>query len=540
MVNSMKSKITFILILLFIFTNLSIGIAENNIPDLSNKLTNEERKFLSKNKEFTYALMSDYFPIEFIDSKDNPRGFGVEYLKKASELLGIEFKLVEDYKDLTWSDCLKRLENGEIDLLPSINQTTERNKFVEFTQVYYYTRIIVVGNNYDSLIYEKSQLLDYKLALVKDYWLNDKLSSLNTENYTNKDNIDNIDTALKNVNNFKADYALLENIVFDYYDQKSKYKNLKIVGELDLDAEVRIGVSKNNKILASILNKVIDSVPKEAIFSNTIKDDKENHTFYYNFIIFTLALVSLIVIKNLYTKLLNSKKVQKEFNKNKETFIENLSHDLKTPLASLKVNVDLLKHGLINENYINQHYKKMDKNLYTLNEIINELNKITKLKDDISIRNIEYVEISSFLQDIYDENINAFLREDKLLELVHDEINMFNKIRIEPFSMSRAINNLLCNSLKFTKGGGITKITYLIDEDSIHISVKDNGIGISKKDLNNIFDRFYKVSKSRNTTEKGKGLGLAITKDIVELHNGSITVESELGKGTTFTIIIPI
>lgn len=540
MMNYMKSKITLILILLFVLTNFKIGFAENNITNLSNKLTDEEKEFLAKNKEFTYALMSDYFPIEFIDSKNNPRGFGVEYLKKASELLGVEFKLVEDYKNLTWSDCLNKLRKGEIDLLPSMNKTEERKEFVEFTQIYYDARIIVVGNNYDEVINSTDQLNAYKLALVKDYWLNDKLSSLNTENFINKDNIDNIDTVLKNVNNFKADYALLENIVFDYYGQKTKYKNLRIVGELDLDAEVRIGVSKNKKILASILNKVIDSVPKEDIFSNVIKEDKKIHTSYYNFAIFTLALVSLIVIKNLYTKLLNYKKIQKEFNKNKETFIENLSHDLKTPLSSLKVNVDLLKHGLINESDKNQHYKKMDKNLYTLNEIIDELNEITKLKDTISSRNFEYVEISSFLQDIYDQNINAFLSEDKLLELIHDEKNMFNKIRIEPFSFSRAINNLLCNSLKFTKGGGITKITYLINENDIHISVKDNGIGISKKDLNNIFERFYKVSKSRNTTEKGKGLGLAITKDIVELHNGSISVESELGKGTTFKIIIPI
>jgi two-component system phosphate regulon sensor histidine kinase PhoR len=112
-------------------------------------------------------------------------------------------------------------------------------------------------------------------------------------------------------------------------------------------------------------------------------------------------------------------------------------------------------------------------------------------------------------------------------------------IKADKNKMEQVFSNLIENAIKFNVNEGKISISAIVEKDKTKISIEDTGIGIPEKDLPRIFERFYRVDKGRSRELGGTGLGLSIVKHIIELHNGSISVESELNKGTKFTIIIP-
>jgi two-component system sensor histidine kinase VicK len=119
--------------------------------------------------------------------------------------------------------------------------------------------------------------------------------------------------------------------------------------------------------------------------------------------------------------------------------------------------------------------------------------------------------------------------------------NGVNKVWIDRDKIDQVLDNLVSNAIKFTADGGHIQIhVSSIDQVSLEISVKDNGIGIPKKDLNRIFERFYRVDKARSRNMGGTGLGLSIAREIIRAHNGEIEIESEYSRGTKVTFTLPI
>src|SRR5690606_25077599 len=150
--------------------------------------------------------------------------------------------------------------------------------------------------------------------------------------------------------------------------------------------------------------------------------------------------------------------------------------------------------------------------------------------------NVGPVEVGFVLEDVLpvinqhaeQKNIEIQVDADKELTFEADE----EKIK-------QILLNLLTNAISYTPEKGTVSLNVKDNEDSVCLQVKDTGIGISKEALPRIFERFYRVDKDRSRDTGGTGLGLAIVKHIVEVHQGEITVESELGKGTTFSVLVP-
>ncbi len=140
------------------------------------------------------------------------------------------------------------------------------------------------------------------------------------------------------------------------------------------------------------------------------------------------------------------------------------------------------------------------------------------------------------LKGILNELSLSFLPNDEQPAIIFDIPERDLVVWLDRGRVIQVLVNLINNSLKFTPPDGIIHVGYRVREDHIEFYVKDNGIGIAKEKQDSIFKRFYKI----NALDKGTGLGLAICKGIVEQMNGEITVESELGQGTTFIIILPI
>ena len=223
----------------------------------------------------------------------------------------------------------------------------------------------------------------------------------------------------------------------------------------------------------------------------------------------------------------------------RQNFVSNVSHELKTPLSSMKVLSEsiLLQKDVPKEMYI-EFLEDITSEIDRMTEIINNLLTLVKLdQKEIPITFIE-TELNQLIIDITKRM--KPLADSKEIELNY--ILMKEKILadIDKTKFVLAISNLVENAIKYTAEKGLITITIDSDYQNVFLSVSDTGIGIAEEEINKIFERFYRVDKTRNRETGGTGLGLSITHATILMHNGSIKVSSKEQKGTTFLVCIPL
>jgi two-component system phosphate regulon sensor histidine kinase PhoR len=224
----------------------------------------------------------------------------------------------------------------------------------------------------------------------------------------------------------------------------------------------------------------------------------------------------------------------KDLEKIKREFVSNVSHELRTPLAVIKGFLETLG-GESDEEKV-RYLEKIQSNTERLITIVKDISLLSELEEKGALLQLETVKFGELVKNA----VKIFEKELEKKGLTLD-LNMRNgstAIFADPFKLEQMIINLVDNAIKYTENGGIT-IGVDSDNDSLLFTVSDTGIGIPQEDLPRIFERFYRVDKSRSRSLGGTGLGLAIVKYIVLLHNGKISVESARGGGTTFTVTIP-
>lgn len=221
----------------------------------------------------------------------------------------------------------------------------------------------------------------------------------------------------------------------------------------------------------------------------------------------------------------------------RQDFIANISHELRTPLTAMKGFLEALQDGLVKDPESQKKYFEiMHRETEYLNHLVNDLMDLIKLeKQEISL-DLYYVHLDEVLKKV-SLNLEPTMKERGnkfVLEIPDDSPAIIgDSIRLEEI-----FKNIIHNANKFTENGTITtKMKY--ESESVTVQIKDTGIGIPSYDLKRIWERFFKVDRVRSKKGRGTGLGLAIVKELVKLHHGDINVESELGKGTTFTIRFP-
>lgn len=219
-------------------------------------------------------------------------------------------------------------------------------------------------------------------------------------------------------------------------------------------------------------------------------------------------------------------------------FVANVSHELRTPITTIKgFSETLLDERGSNPEKLRRFLKIISRHANRMNYIIEDLLTLSRLQQT---RNGEERYSRLNIQDVLDETLDFCLAgaEDRDIEII-TEYPEDLYIRAVPVLISQAISNLVDNAIKNSDSGSKVKIIVTEDEESVYIEVKDRGRGIGEKHLPRIFERFYRVDRARSRREGGTGLGLAIVKHIAQVHGGRVEVESELGKGSKFTIIIP-
>ncbi len=219
--------------------------------------------------------------------------------------------------------------------------------------------------------------------------------------------------------------------------------------------------------------------------------------------------------------------------KMRQDFTANVSHELKTPLTAISGYAELMETGMTDEEQVKHFSKQIRQNSGRLLTLINDIIKLSELDSREDLVSLETIELSALMKKCV-ENLQVNAQK-------HDVNLSFSGeacyIRANVDMMEELIINLCDNAIRYNEKNGSVFVRVRKEGENVILSVKDNGIGIPKEHQERIFERFYRVDKSRSKETGGTGLGLAIVKHIVALHDAKIEVNSEVGKGSEISII---
>jgi signal transduction histidine kinase len=224
----------------------------------------------------------------------------------------------------------------------------------------------------------------------------------------------------------------------------------------------------------------------------------------------------------------------------RQEFIANASHELKTPTMAIGSVVEALQAGAGDDTVLRRRFLgSLEKLVERQSSLLQDLLDITRLDAGSERVWQEKVGVSNLINDAV-EQIRSQAEKKDLQLRVPTESNGY-AVSGDAIQLQRALVNILTNAINYTPDGGVITVqASLSDADRIKIRIQDTGVGIDSVDLPHIFDRFYRTDKARSRASGGTGLGLAITREIVARHHGTVTVESVVGKGSTFTVTLPL
>ena len=298
----------------------------------------------------------------------------------------------------------------------------------------------------------------------------------------------------------------------------------------DLDDKKSIGESifgliRNSNLLNFFETVLNESNPldQEITFDNKIIRGKGSKLLGFND-----DIIGAVIVFNDVTKIKKLENIRKEF-------VANVSHELKTPVTTIKGYVETIE-SITKDVEQKKFLKIISNHTSRLNLIIDDLLLLSKIEEKEDVLNLDLKDekLKPVLESAK-QNCDRFLNEKN----INIKINCLDTISIKQNNrlLEEAIFNILNNSIKYSSENSLITIDVINNKDNIEIKITDQGVGIDKKHLDRLFERFYRVDESRSRDVGGTGLGLSIVKHIIQMHNGKIKVDSIVNKGTIFTII---
>ncbi|WP_425464230.1 cell wall metabolism sensor histidine kinase WalK [Paenibacillus zeisoli] len=230
---------------------------------------------------------------------------------------------------------------------------------------------------------------------------------------------------------------------------------------------------------------------------------------------------------------------QEKLEASRREFVANVSHELRTPLTTIKSYTEALEDGALQDQELAPRFVGVIQNeTERMIRLVTDLLHLSRLDSKESPLRMQQTDINEMLDEVADRF--SFQMQEKGIEVRVQVEDGIHQVWFDRDQIDQVLDNLISNAMKYTSGGSITIRAYLTDDGILAISVEDTGIGIPKKDLDRIFERFYRVDKARSRNMGGTGLGLSIAREIVKAHGGTISLESELGTGTKVTFTLPV
>ncbi|MGI2294373.1 cell wall metabolism sensor histidine kinase WalK [Paenibacillus sp. GXUN7292] len=232
---------------------------------------------------------------------------------------------------------------------------------------------------------------------------------------------------------------------------------------------------------------------------------------------------------------------QEKLEQSRRQFVANVSHELRTPLTTIKSYAEALQDGALDERELSQRFVGVISNeTERMIRLVTDLLHLSRLDSNTGPLRKQRINLHEMLDEVADR-FSFQLRQKSIRAVVTVERGL-KTAWMDRDQIDQVLDNLMSNAIKYTLDGGsiVMAAKRSANKSDLEISVKDTGIGIPHKDLNRIFERFYRVDKARSRNMGGTGLGLSIAREIVKAHGGSISLQSELNEGTTVTFTLPL
>ena len=515
-------------------------------------LTPGERAWLRDHPVLRLGYDTDWPPVEYVDSKGRFVGMSADFMSKLNKIIGITIKPT---KPQSWQTTMEEIKKGSLDILFSATRTPQREAFLLFSEPYLRFPMVIVTDQGAPYIGEMKDLKGKKISVVNGYASHDILK----DNHPELDLllVDNVAAGLNAVTRRKA-YAFIGNLAaISHVMGREGISGVKVSGETPYSYELSVAVRKDQPVLAGIIQKALNTISEEdrnTIFQRWISVTYERK-FDYRLLWKILLAVILIFLAVLYWnrrlareinlrrkiegELMVAKEAADSANRVKSAFLAGMSHELRTPLNSIIGFTGIILNELVGP--LNLEQKKQLKMVkgssrHLLN-LINDVLDISKIEAGEMEVSCETFSIRHVVNQVAESLIP--MAEQKGLSLSVEIAPEVEMVASDERRIRQVIINLANNAIKFTEKGAV-KIVCLKRDSRIEVKITDSGVGIKNEDIDKLFRPFQQLDVGTSRRYEGTGLGLSICKRILDVLGGTIQVKSQFGKGTTFTLTLPL
>jgi len=525
------------------------------------ELSDEDKAWLNGHRNIRLGVDPNWLPFEAFGPDGDYEGIASDYVRWFNEHLDIA---MEPVAGLNWDEVMAQAKKGKLDVLPCVVKTPERSKFLLFTKPYLSLPMVIVVRDDSPFISGIEDIQSKQIAVVKSYVTQEYLE----RDYPERELYlaENIVEALEAVSEGRVG-AFIDNLAaISFTIKKLGLNNLKIAATTPYTFDLSFAVRQDWPELVEILDRGLQSIPKAE------RDIKYNRWTNIRFearldwvliwelvlaVTFVSGLILSIIMwwnRRLAREIIERKRVESELaqakreaekwaeeaeaaTQAKSDFLANMSHEIRTPMNAvigmthLALNTDLTPKQL-------DYLEKIDTSAKSLLEIINDILDFSK----IEAGRLDMEEVEFDLDAVLDNLANLAtvkVREKENLELLFATSgDVPRNLLGDPLRLGQVLINLTSNAVKFTEEGEIIVATEVANSEdnkvTLKFSVKDSGIGMTPEQQSKLFQAFSQADTSTTRKYGGTGLGLTITKSLVEMMGGNIWVESRPGVGSEF------
>ncbi len=542
----MRAKLNIIFLLLILASVKSFGIETSQM-------------------HITYWGDRAYSPYEYMDEEGNPAGFNIELIQRIAEINHWELSI----KMAPWHVVMDTMKKSTLPNVTSLLYSPERAKTFYYSLPHSKVNYSVFVRKNSSI--EKFSDVQNNIILVQQSDIMHE-SVMKIGNNNKIVTYNSFEAALSALNDGYGDLVLCSMIQGNFYIEKENLKNIHAVDNPFAPYDYCFGVNQKNDELLADMNEALMLLKKtgelaklhEQWYGDFEETPYARFMHRYGKMVLIAAVLFIIVgiifirilrqsvkrkTEDLQKELLEREEIEKKLriakekaeksDKLKTAFLENLSHEIRTPMNGIMGFTDIILEGESSQEEEKTYLQTIKNSSNQLLRIINDIITISKLNiGDIEVHIKPFV-LYDCLKKVCNDNQALRKKYNVSFEFITNNLDKQTKLSTDAYILKNIITQLLDNAFKFSSNGNV-KLIASLPENQIQIEVVDDGIGIALEDQMKIFDAFYRANHGLTYVEGGTGLGLAIVMAMCNLLNGSIEVKSEIGKGSHFTIRIPI